>query len=160
MNRSRQQNLPTRRTAMKVGLASAVLWPTCLQASAAEREELAFTIVTDTHLGYHDKDSAAKLWQETATEINLSPGKLMLHLGDIVDAGREEQYPIYLKNRELIKKSVHEIGGNHDPEELFRKYFRSSNTQVTIRDGAMKLQYKPTGSEASLDKQCTFGKTV
>ena len=48
----------------------------------------------------------------------------MLHLGDVVDGGREAQYPIYLEGRKQITKPVHEIPGNHDPAELFEKYLR------------------------------------
>ncbi|MBC8354859.1 MAG: metallophosphoesterase [Planctomycetes bacterium] len=123
----------SRRASIKCGVASAILWPSCLTATAAAREELSFVVVTDTHLGYRDKDSAAKLWQKTAAEINQSPGEFVLHLGDIVDGGREEQYPIYLESRQLIKKPVHEIGGNHDPDDLFQKYIRTELS--TVVDG-------------------------
>ncbi len=83
-------------------------------------------VVTDTHLGYRDKDAAAKLWAKTATEVQQAPGDVVLHLGDIVDGGREEQYPIYLDSRRLIDKPIHEIPGNHDPEDLFQKYVRAT----------------------------------
>lgn len=129
MDRSRLNRL-TRRTSLKAGVASVVLWPACLQTLAASRDPISFVIVTDTHLGYRDKDSAAKLWLKTATEINESPGDFVLHLGDIVDGGREEQYPIYLDARKLIQKPVYEIGGNHDPEDLFRKYIRDESSLV------------------------------
>ncbi|MDA1050279.1 MAG: metallophosphoesterase [Planctomycetota bacterium] len=138
MSRSREPRTLSRRATLKCGVASAILWPTCLQASAASREELSFVIVTDTHLGYRDQDSAAKLWQKTATEINQSPGNLVLHLGDIVDGGREEQYPIYLESRRLIQKPVHEIPGNHDPEDLFRKHIRE-NPSTVVEHGWLRL---------------------
>jgi predicted phosphodiesterase len=86
--------------------------------------KLSLAIVSDTHLGYQDKEQAAKQWEATATEIGNSPAALVLHLGDVVDGGREAQYPIYLKTREKIGKPVHEIPGNHDPEPLFEKYLR------------------------------------
>lgn len=124
MRRSLDRQLLSRRAALKCGAAATILWPACLKANAASRDELSFVIVTDTHLGYREQDAAAKLWQKTATEINQSPGNLVLHLGDIVDAGREEQYPLYLESRKLIERPVHEIGGNHDPDDLFRKYIR------------------------------------
>jgi hypothetical protein len=49
---------------------------------------------------------------------------LVLHLGDVVDGGREAQYPVYLKTREKISKPVYEIPGNHDPSPLFEKHIR------------------------------------
>jgi 3',5'-cyclic AMP phosphodiesterase CpdA len=109
-----------------------------LQAKAASRDELSFVIVTDTHLGYRDNDSAQKLWQKTAAEINQSPGNLVLHLGDIVDGGREEQYPIYLASRGLIDKPVYEIAGNHDPDELFRKHIREQ-TSLVVEHGWLRF---------------------
>jgi len=130
MGRERERQILSRRATLKCGVASAILWPTCMKARAVSREELSFVIVTDTHLGYHDNNSAAKLWQKTAAEINQSPGSLVLHLGDIVDGGREEQYPIYLESRRLIERPVHEIPGNHDPEDLFRRHIREKTSLV------------------------------
>ena len=138
MSRPPNRRILSRRDALRCGVASATLWPTCLQARAKVREELSFTIVTDTHLGYRDKDSAAELWQKTAAEVNHSPGNLVLHLGDIVDGGREEQYPIYLESRRLIEKPVHEIPGNHDPEDLFRKYIRE-NPSIVVEQGWLRF---------------------
>ncbi|MCA9141965.1 MAG: metallophosphoesterase [Planctomycetales bacterium] len=133
-----QRTRPSRRTVLKGGMALAVLLPTCLQTQAARREELTFVIVTDTHVGYRGQESAAKLWQKTATEINQTQGTFVLHLGDIVDGGREEQYPIYLESRKLIEKPVHEIGGNHDPEDLFRRYIRKESSLV-VEQGWMRF---------------------
>lgn len=48
----------------------------------------------------------------------------MLHLGDVVDGGREPQYARYLEGRKRIAKPVHEIPGNHDPQALFQKHLR------------------------------------
>lgn len=130
MSYSSELQLLSRRSTLKCGVATAILWPTCLQATGASRQELSLAIVTDTHLGYRGKDSAAKLWRKTAEEINQSPSDLVLHLGDVVDGGREEQYPIYLESRRLIEKPVHEIPGNHDPEDLFCRYLRESPSLV------------------------------
>jgi 3',5'-cyclic AMP phosphodiesterase CpdA len=95
-----------------------------LFADDATRPELKFLVITDTHLGYKGNDSAAKLWTKTAAELAKQDGAFVLHLGDVVDGGREEQYPIYLKTRESIGKPVHEIPGNHDPQPLFEKHLR------------------------------------
>ncbi len=86
--------------------------------------KLSFAVVSDTHVGYRDKEQAARQWEKTAKEIGETESDLVLHLGDIVDRGRETQYPIYLKARETIGKPVHEIPGNHDPAALFEKYIR------------------------------------
>ena len=104
--------------------AALLLHPHCLRAAAAPRGEIAFVVVTDTHLGYRDQEKAERLWLKTAAEIARAPGAFVLHLGDIVDSGREAQYPKYLAGRELIGKPVHEIPGNHDPQELFQRHIR------------------------------------
>jgi Icc-related predicted phosphoesterase len=100
-----------------------LLRPECLLAGP-QRAPLSFIVVSDTHLGYRDKESAARQWGETAAEIAEAEGDLVLHLGDVVDGGREEQYPIYLEARKKIAKPVHEIPGNHDPPEAFARHLR------------------------------------
>ena len=107
---------------------------------------MSLAIVTDTHLGYRDQSAAAELWQETAAEINLSPSQLVLHLGYIVDGGRAEQYPIYLQGRRLIDKPIHEIPGNHDPEDLFREHIRE-NLSLVVDHGWLRflLEQCPSG---------------
>jgi len=101
-----------------------VLRPRCLMAQSAPPAPLSFIVVTDTHLGYKDSDSAHKLWLKTAAEIAAAEGAFVLHLGDVIDGGRVEQYPVYLEGRKLIAKPVYEIPGNHDPVESFRQYIR------------------------------------
>jgi predicted phosphodiesterase len=93
-------------------------------ALADERQPIEFVVVTDTHLGYKDNDAALKLWGKTAAAIDKSPGEFVLHLGDLVDRGVDEQYPRYLEARQQIRKPVHEIPGNHDPAETFQKHLR------------------------------------
>ena len=107
-----------------VGGAAWVVRPGCLLAAEKPLPKLSFLVVSDTHLGYHDKTAAAEQWKKTAAEIAKSPANLVLHLGDVVDGGRESQYPIYLKIRESIPQPIHEIPGNHDPRELFEKHLR------------------------------------
>ncbi|MCB1062660.1 MAG: metallophosphoesterase [Verrucomicrobiae bacterium] len=84
--------------------------------------DFSFLVVTDTHLGYQNKASAAQQWEKTATELAQAEGDFILHLGDVVDQGQEPQYPIYRKIRDSIGKPVHEIPGNHDPIDLFEKH--------------------------------------
>ncbi|MGE0607611.1 MAG: metallophosphoesterase [Pirellulales bacterium] len=116
----------TRRSFLQCVPAAAawVLYPRCLRAEGKPRPPLSFTVVSDTHLGYRDQQHAADQWGKTAAEIAQVPGEFVLHLGDVVDGGREEQYPRYLETRKQIGRPVHEIPGNHDPQPLFEKYLR------------------------------------
>jgi len=83
-----------------------------------------FLVVSDTHLGRQDQDAAARQWTRTARAIDATAGDFVLHLGDIVDGGREAQYAVYKEIRKSIRKPMHEIPGNHDPQALFEKHIR------------------------------------
>lgn len=93
-------------------------------AMSAEREPITFAVVTDTHLGYRDKDAAEKQWEKTAAELSQSSAKFILHLGDVVDGQRIEQYAKYIRIRDQIGKPVYEIPGNHDPVAAFAEHLR------------------------------------
>jgi len=110
--------------AVSAGVGGLILWPACLRAGSRQREAVRFIVISDTHVGYHGQDRAAGLWEKTAAEIADAEGDVVIHLGDIVDGKREDQYPIYLAARRRIGKPVHEVPGNHDPAELFRKHVR------------------------------------
>lgn len=102
-------------------------------AAAAPRKPIELTIITDTHLGYRDQEAARTQWESTARELAKTPGQQVIHLGDVVDGGREPQYAIYKEIRDSIGKPVHEIPGNHDPAELFAKHLRPQiDTQVEL----------------------------
>ncbi|MDC0273292.1 MAG: metallophosphoesterase [Planctomycetaceae bacterium] len=90
--------------------------------AADDLDVLSFVIVSDTHLGRNNNLSAEKNWRKAIDEINQLPVDFVLHLGDVVDSGREAQYPVYVETRKLLKKPIHEIPGNHDPVDLFKKY--------------------------------------
>jgi 3',5'-cyclic AMP phosphodiesterase CpdA len=92
--------------------------------TAKESVPLRFAIVSDTHLGRDDSQTPANYWEQAAIEIATTECEFVLHLGDIVDQGREDQYPIHQAIRAKIGKPVHEIPGNHDPVDLFRKHIR------------------------------------
>ena len=83
---------------------------------------LRFVIVSDTHLGRKDNQSAERNWRKAISEINATDAEFVLHLGDVVDRGREAQYSVYTESRELLKKPIHEIPGNHDPVDLFERH--------------------------------------
>ncbi len=90
---------------------------------AAEKlAPISFAVVTDTHLGRKDNLAAERNWKKAILEINESPSQFVLHLGDVVDQGREEQYTVYQKSLALLKKPIHEIPGNHDSPKLFAKH--------------------------------------
>ncbi len=117
---------------------SCVLSPQCLRGQ--ERlPRLSFIVVSDTHVGYREKDAAARQWEKTAGEIARADGDLVLHLGDVVDRRQESQYPIYLAAREKIGKPIYEIPGNHDPPELFGKYIREAIDTVIEHQGVRFL---------------------
>jgi len=126
MNRSRfQQSRRQFLFSTGAGFGSLTLIPPCFAGgSKSKRPKLSLVVVSDTHLGYRDQESAARQWEKTADEIGKTSAAMVLHLGDVVDGGREAQYPVYLKTRATIGKPLHEIPGNHDPQPLFEKYIR------------------------------------
>ncbi len=93
-----------------------------------------FIIVSDTHLGRGNSDAPEKQWRQAIAEINLLPAGFVLHLGDIVDSARPEQYPMYLAARQLLDKPIHEIPGNHDDPQLFRQHIAPQTDRVIDRD--------------------------
>jgi Icc-related predicted phosphoesterase len=118
--------ISTRREALSViaGGVTLAFSPACLANSKRPLSKLKFLVASDTHLGYQNSASAEKRWIQAAAELKSATGDLVLHLGDIVDGGREEQYEVYLREREKIGKPVYEIPGNHDPLDMFRKHIR------------------------------------
>jgi hypothetical protein len=114
--------------------STTLILPLFARADEEPRKDLEFVVVTDTHLGYQDKDSALKLWAKTAAAIDKNPGEFVLHLGDVVDRGVDEQYPRYLEARKQIRKPVHEIPGNHDPAETFQKHIRQEIDFAFVHD--------------------------
>lgn len=89
-------------------------------------EGFSFAVVSDTHLGHNDSTTPARQWRQAVEELAAQPVDFVLHLGDIVDRGREEQYPIYKEIRDGLGGPIYEIPGNHDPAELFTKHIRET----------------------------------
>ena len=116
------------------GLGTITLWPQALQAVSIPLDPMRFIVISDTHLGRRDNDQAERQWHKTADELKDAPGDFILHLGDVVDNGRAEQYPIYRSIRDGIGKPVHEIPGNHDPEKLFEKHLGKPADRFLERD--------------------------
>jgi Icc protein len=119
--------LLSRRSALAplgLGLAGTLSWPSWLGAAERAIPEFSFVVVSDTHLGRGDQEGPARQWAQTAKEIDASAGDLVLHLGDVVDGGRERQYAVYKDIRKAIRKPVYEVPGNHDPQELFERHLR------------------------------------
>jgi len=143
---------------------SATFAPRCLLGEEA-RPRLSFVVVSDTHLGYRDQTAAERLWERTATEIANGPGDLVLHLGDVVDGGREPQYAIYNTLKRRLGKPIHEIPGNHDPADLFARHVRETiDTTVDLQwlrfllvNNARRESHHGFVSDAQLDwleRQC------
>ena len=112
----------TRRSFLASATTGAASLAIPLSNSLAAKRKLSavsFAVVSDTHLGHRDRPAAAGQWAKTAAEIAKTSSEFVLHLGDIVDRGREPQYKIYLETRKTIGKSVYEIPGNHDPQGEF-----------------------------------------
>lgn len=109
--------------ALATGTAIAA-YPMAALASRPQRRPFNFIVVSDTHLGYRDQTAAERRWQQTVTGLAKAPGAFVIHLGDVVDGGRESQYPIYRRIRQRVGKPVHEIPGNHDPADLFARHIR------------------------------------
>lgn len=104
------------------------------QLGAAPPAPLDLLVITDTHLGYRDQEHARRQWELTAGELARAAGRLIVHLGDVVDGGREAQYAVYREIRDRIGKPVHEIPGNHDPPELFARHLRAALDTVVDVD--------------------------
>ena len=133
--------------AVGAGMGGLVLHPSCLQAADRVRRELNFIVITDTHLGRLNTDAAKLLWWKTAAEVDAAPGAFVLHLGDVVDGGREAQYPVYLEGRKLEEKKA---PGYNLPD------FRPGYTLVRMRDGAMELQFSVAGEESRVGKNLSL----
>lgn len=131
---------PSRRSfisSVAAGVGTVSLMPACL-ASATALPPLSFLVVSDTHVGYRNSQTAAKRWVQTAKALSKAKGDIVLHLGDLIDARKESQYPIYLETRKTIGKPIYEIPGNHDPQELFQKYIRKQ-VDTTVDHGWLRF---------------------
>jgi predicted phosphodiesterase len=121
-------NLVSRRAATVAlggGVLSILCCPARALAAAQSLPNFSFLVVSDTHLGRQDQDAAARQWVRTAEALDTTAGDFVLHLGDVVDSGREAQYAVYRETRKRIRKPVYEIPGNHDPQPLFEKHLRT-----------------------------------
>jgi len=91
MKISSHPELMSRRAALAsigAGLTTLLQWPADIRAHERRIPEFSFIVVSDTHLGRNDRSEAADLWTKTAAEIDKAPGEFVLHIGDVVDAGR------------------------------------------------------------------------
>ena len=97
-----------------------------------------FAVVSDTHLGRKDQPTAAQHWATAAKALAQSSARFVLHLGDLVDRGRRDQYPLYRTIRDRIGKPVWEVPGNHDPLPLFTRYVRNQ-VDLSVELGPLQL---------------------
>jgi 3',5'-cyclic AMP phosphodiesterase CpdA len=112
------------RRAALAAFGGLLAWPAAIRARERTIPEISLAIVTDTHLGRDDPPGSTDFWMKAAREIDKTDSEIVLHLGDVVDNGREKQYDVYKDIRKAIRKPIHEIPGNHDPRELFAKHIR------------------------------------
>lgn len=119
-------HLPNRRDwLIRTGAGAAAFgFARCAVPQVESRKPISLAVVSDTHIGYKDNDGAKNSWTKTAAELADSEAPFLLHLGDVIDGGRVEQYPVYREIREMISRPVYEIPGNHDPVEAFQKHLR------------------------------------
>lgn len=141
---------PTRRSflaATSVGLA----WTVIRRVPAADLiPEFSFVVVSDTHLGRNDSITPERQWRQAVAEIASGPGDFVLHLGDVVDSGRETQYPVYADTRKGLKKPVYEVPGNHDRVPLFEKYVRTPVDAVFDHSGIRFLLFNNARTDSHL----------
>jgi predicted phosphodiesterase len=123
IDKQKRENMSTRRTFL-AGMAGATVLTQRILSAAEELNEFSFAVISDTHLGRQDSQTPERQWRKAIDEINAAPCDFVLHLGDIVDGGRESQYPVYAETRKLLRKPIHEIPGNHDPLPLFEQHVR------------------------------------
>jgi len=128
MEQSMQTFNSSRRQCLKsLAGASALPWAFAWNvpiAAAESRKEISFTVLSDTHLGYKGGTGAEQQWERTADQVARQHGSFVLHLGDVIDGGRVEQYAVYRGIRERIACPVYEIPGNHDPADAFAEHLR------------------------------------
>ncbi len=142
-----------RRKAAKIfaggGLGSMTLDFSTLPGYAAEDwPEFSFIIVTDTHVGYKQRDSARKQWKKTAVELADAKGDFVIHLGDMVDKGQEDQYPVYKEIRDSVGKPFYEIPGNHDPQVLFEKHIHKTSDRSFDHQGIRFVLFNNSSRES------------
>jgi 3',5'-cyclic AMP phosphodiesterase CpdA len=151
--------------ATTAAVGGATLLETHWLPAAEKLAEFSFVIVSDTHLGRQDSKTPERQWRQAIAEINAAPGDFVLHLGDVVDGGREAQYPLYAEIRQELKKPIHELPGNHDPVPLFEKHIRTPIDRSFDHAGVRFLLFNNSHNDshlgfispeqiAWLDKQC------
>jgi 3',5'-cyclic AMP phosphodiesterase CpdA len=104
---------------------AALHWCELPLPAAEGLKQFSFAIVSDTHLGRANGAAPERQWRQAIAEINESSADFVLHLGDVVDSGRPEQYPLYAATRGDLKQPIYEVPGNHDPHPLFEKHVRT-----------------------------------
>ncbi len=142
-----------RRTATKVAIGGGVLamtldFSTQHGCAAEDWPDFSFIIVTDTHVGYKNGDSARRQWKKTAEELAKAKGDFILHLGDLVDKGQEDQYPVYKEIRDTIGKPFYEIPGNHDSQDLFEKYINQTSDRSFDHGGVRFVLFNNASAES------------
>ncbi len=159
--------MPINRRTWLRSVAVGIAAPPCARrlSAADSLEEFTFIIVSDTHLGRQDSPTPERQWRRAISEINAAKADFVLHLGDVVDGGRPEQYPLYAEARKTLQKPIYEIPGNHDPLDLFAEHVQATIDRSFDHGGVRWVLFNNsrrdshfgfiTGEQlAWLDKQC------
>src|SRR3954453_15851393 len=119
------------------GLAFAAHAPS--QSPAApngDADPFRFALISDTHLGRDGEKPSAQM-RQAVEEINASPAEIVIHCGDLVNAGErpenEKRYPEFLDLASKFARPWHAVPGNHDPLALFPKHVRRETDYVVER---------------------------
>lgn len=138
------------RRSLLTGMAGSLVFSSRALSATSSLPELSFCIISDTHLGRKDRTTPLHQWEQAVSQMNGGNAVLVLHLGDVVDGGREPQYPLYVQARQKLDKPVFEVPGNHDPQALFAKYLREEVDVSVERDGIRFVLFNNSDPESHL----------
>jgi 3',5'-cyclic AMP phosphodiesterase CpdA len=92
-----------------------------------------FALISDTHLGRQGNAPAERM-RRAVEEINASGAELVVHCGDLVNAGEvaanEKHYPQWMEIARGWTMPWHAVPGNHDPVDLFTKHIHTRTDYV------------------------------
>jgi 3',5'-cyclic AMP phosphodiesterase CpdA len=140
------------RRSFLAGTAGAVWLGTHRLPAADALDEFTFVIVSDTHLGRRGSKTPERQWRQAIDEINAGPGEFVLHLGDVVDTGgeNESQYPLYAELRKTLRQPIREIPGNHDPVSLFEKHVAAPSDRSFDHGGVRFILFNNAHTDSHL----------
>src|SRR4051794_32174825 len=144
----REQRFTRRRLLMSAagGAVTLALAPLLrAQATQATTKPFVFALISDTHLG-REGNAPAEQMKRAVEEINASGAELVIHCGDLVNAGEvaanEPHYPEWMEIASGWRIPWHAVPGNHDPVAMFTKHIRPTTDYAVDRDGYRFLCFR------------------